>query len=112
MLLLFIFYKAPQQRLYFLPEPQKQGSFLPIFFPEYFGLILVGLISSSFFSTTSKLFKKVIKSFVNTNKTLLFNISVKQLINLPPFQLDTPFNAILAVWSAKNPFFMPIWRSL
>ena len=28
---LFIFYKAPQQRLYFFPDPHGQGSFLLIF---------------------------------------------------------------------------------
>ena len=45
------FYKDPQQCLNFLPEPQKHGSFLPIFFPSNFDLILFSL--TKLFSTFS-----------------------------------------------------------
>jgi len=34
--MIFTFYKAPQHRLYFLPEPHGQGSFLLIFLSNAF----------------------------------------------------------------------------
>ena len=39
------YYKAPQHFLNFFPDPQKQGSFLLIFFPIYLGSIFVSLES-------------------------------------------------------------------
>lgn len=38
----------PQHFLYFLPEPQGQGSFLPAFFPDTFGALAFFLAGSFF----------------------------------------------------------------
>ena len=61
--------------MYFLPEPHGQGSFLLIFFPLYFGSIL--LVSRDSFSwggswTTFKLIKIVTKSIFNLFNKFIF----------------------------------------
>ena len=61
------YYKDPQQCLYFFPELQGQGSFLPIFFDAIFSkfLLIFSLSFLSVFSTISRLIKTLIKSVLS-----------------------------------------------
>ena len=70
-----LFYKAPQQCLYFLPDPQKQGSFLLIFFPTNFGSIFFGSIFSDFLLVESTTFRfiKIVKKLTLIFYKLIFN---------------------------------------
>ena len=63
---IFYFYKEPQQRLYFLPDPQGHGSFLPFFLNILNQFCFFDFIFTLFFfSTIVRFINTVIKSVFN-----------------------------------------------